>query len=216
MDTSENEAKTVKGAAKLIRDDCKNLAKMYTANKHIFNVLKEIIEAWLNDGNLAEELYENIALVLGKNIARLMINALAAPVLVQAKVIELCEDVDANTAFELRRLIALFRNKVMAKLYPHRIIKMKITYVDELPPILRMEALTFNGDKVVLDLDRNDIERIVEVAMKYKIIGKQSDEDDVDECETMLDNQSITKNNRMNTKSNIINDTLNQGITLFM
>ena len=113
-------------------------------------------------------------MLLGEEAGRLVFNLLIVPSAATIAMLSLLDKVSNNRDLlaELRELVAKFHYPIYVKLgkqrNPNRVLQMYLS-VNDAPLMVRIEAILFNGNRVTLELDEDDIRKLIrEVAAKQK------------------------------------------------
>jgi len=113
-------------------------------------------------------------MLLGEEAGRIVFSLLIAPPTATIAMLSLLDKVSNNRDLlaELRELVAKFHYPIYVKLgkqrNPNRVLRMYLS-VNEAPLRVRIEAMLFDGSRVTLELDEDNIRELIrEVAAKQK------------------------------------------------
>jgi len=170
--SSHEESPEIKNSELLIKDYMA-LENLYRQDKKLFDRIAAVVKGWLEDCTAnASVLGVKLAMLLGEEAGRIVYNLLLASPTATFAMLSLLDEVSNNRDLlaELRELAAKFHYPIYVKLEkqrnPNRVMQMYLS-VNDAPLTVRIEAILFNGDRVVLELDEDDIRKLIrEVAAK--------------------------------------------------
>jgi len=169
------ESPKIEGGEVIIKDYMA-LENLYKQDEKLFDRIAAVVEGWLEDSTAGmPALDAKLTMLLGKEAGRIIFNLLILPSTITIAILSHLEDkVSYNRGLiaELRELVAKFHYSIHVKLgkqrNPYRVMQMYLSVNDD-PLSVRIEAILFNGSRVTLELDKDDIRELIgEIAAKQK------------------------------------------------
>jgi len=160
-------------SSEVLTKDYMALENLYRQDEKLFDRISAVVEGWLGDCTANPlVLGVKLTMLLGEEAGRLVFNLLIAPPTSTIAMLSLLDKVSNHRELldELRELVAKFHYPIYVKLgkqrNPNRVLQMYLS-VNEVPLMVRIEAILFNGSRVTLELGEDNIRELIrEVAAK--------------------------------------------------
>jgi len=174
--SSQEESPEIKNVNELLIKDYTVLENLYKQDEKLFDRITAVVKEWLEDYTAgASVLGAKLMMLLGEEAGRIIYNLLLSSPITVIDTLSFLDKVSSNRNLlaELRELAAKFHYPIYVKLEkqrnPDRVLQMYLSVNNEDPLMVRIEAILFNGNRVALELDEDDIKNLIREVVAKRI-----------------------------------------------